>query len=80
MGTWLMRYSFDQLDALAGYASGMPSPAYYDRLWHKTVSARPCCSGDALAAEVIVEIGRLARERELADDRFRRRMPSPPCR
>src|SRR5262249_9208671 len=32
-GPWLMRYSCDQLDALAGYASGMPSPAFYDRMW-----------------------------------------------
>lgn len=32
-GCWLMRYSFDQLDALAGYSAGMPSPAFYDRMW-----------------------------------------------
>jgi hypothetical protein len=58
-GTWLMRYSFDQLDALAGYASGMPSPAYYDRLWRAT--------GDRTqaAADLILEIGRLTRERRL---------------
>ncbi len=30
---WLIRYSFDRLDALNGYASGMPSPAYYQYLW-----------------------------------------------
>jgi len=30
---WLIRYSFDRLDALNGYASGMPSPAYYQRVW-----------------------------------------------
>lgn len=30
---WLIRYSFDRLDALNGYASGMPSPAYYQHLW-----------------------------------------------
>lgn len=30
---WLIRYSFDRLDALNGYASGMPSPAYYQQLW-----------------------------------------------
>ena len=60
-GTWLMRYSFDQLDALSGYASGMPSPAYYDRIWQ----AGPDADGARLAAEVVVEIGRLARERNL---------------
>lgn len=31
--TWLIRYSFDRLDALNGYASGMPSPAYYQTTW-----------------------------------------------
>lgn len=30
---WLIRYSFDRLDALSGYASGMPSPAYYQQFW-----------------------------------------------
>ena len=30
----LIRYSFEQLDALNGYAAGMPSPYYYDQLWH----------------------------------------------
>ncbi len=30
---WLIRYSFDRLDALSGYASGMPSPAYYQWWW-----------------------------------------------
>jgi hypothetical protein len=29
----LIRYSFDQLDRLNGYASGMPSPEFYHRLW-----------------------------------------------
>ena len=32
-GSWLIRYSYDQLDALAGYRSGMPSPGFYDALW-----------------------------------------------
>ena len=31
--SWLIRYSFDRLDALNGYASGMPSPAYYQHVW-----------------------------------------------
>lgn len=30
---WLIRYSFDRLDALNGYASGMPSPAFYQSCW-----------------------------------------------
>jgi uncharacterized protein DUF5682 len=29
----LIRYSFDRLDRLTGYGAGMPSPAFYQRLW-----------------------------------------------
>jgi hypothetical protein len=29
----LVRYSFEQLDALNGYSAGMPSPFYYDQAW-----------------------------------------------
>lgn len=32
---WLIRYSFDRLDALNGYASGMPSPAFYQQFWQQ---------------------------------------------
>jgi hypothetical protein len=38
-GAWLIRYSFDRLDALNGYASGMPSPGYYQRVWERLTSA-----------------------------------------
>jgi hypothetical protein len=30
---WLIRYSFEQLDALNGYGAGMPSPGYYQQVW-----------------------------------------------
>ncbi|MBL1108866.1 hypothetical protein JK361_30505 [Streptomyces sp. 5-8] len=32
-GSFLVPYTFRQLDAFAGYQSGMPSPGYYQRLW-----------------------------------------------
>src|SRR6201991_5300247 len=31
----VIRYSFEQLDALNGYSAGMPSPSYYDLLWRE---------------------------------------------
>lgn len=37
---WLIRYSFDRLDALNGYASGMPAPAYYQRSWQMLMAQR----------------------------------------
>ncbi|MFO0823144.1 MAG: hypothetical protein U0792_08485 [Gemmataceae bacterium] len=58
--------SFDQLDAL-GYASGMPQPAFYDRLWHATETAPdpnrlPEVRTHA-AADIAVEVSRLTRQR-----------------
>lgn len=47
----LMRYSFEQLDRLNGYASGIPSPEYYQRLWDGRDPA-----------ELIVELARDCRE------------------
>jgi hypothetical protein len=66
-GSWLMRYSFDQLDALAGYASGMPQPAFYDRLWHASETAPDPNRLNEVrthaAADIAVEVGRLTRQR-----------------
>jgi hypothetical protein len=60
----LVRYSFDQLDSLNGYASGMPSPQYYQWLWSETCAQCPTPL-DSAALRVIVEIGRTTRERKL---------------
>jgi hypothetical protein len=50
----LMRYGFEQLDRLNGYASGMPAPEFYQRIWEgKPVSG------------LIVDLGREARKRGL---------------
>lgn len=72
-GVWLMRYSFNKLDSLSGYSAGMPSPAFYDRLWN---AARESTDEkdrskieklENVAADVLVEIGRLTRELKLAN-------------
>jgi hypothetical protein len=71
-GTWLMRYSFDQLDALAGYSAGMPSPDYYNRCWHAAQASSgnngtTKSSLERIAADIAIEIGRITRERQLPD-------------
>ena len=38
-GSFLVPYSFRQLDAFAGYQSGMPSPGYYQQLWDEGAEA-----------------------------------------
>jgi len=62
--TVLMRYSFDRLDALNGYGAGLPSPRYYDILWRLLEEGHPT-PHLAAAARIVVEIGRLTRERDL---------------
>ena len=72
LAVWLMRYSFDKLDALAGYSAGMPAPAFYDNLWRmrQPLDANPAAHSELsermehAAAEFIVQIGRLTRERK----------------
>jgi hypothetical protein len=49
----LMRYGFEQLDRLNGYASGLPSPEFYQRLWEGRDPA-----------ELIVELARLCRKQK----------------
>jgi hypothetical protein len=63
--TLLVRYGFAQLDRLNGYASGMPAPAFYQRIWehlHDTGGADVPPAARA-AAEFIVELGRVSREK-----------------
>jgi hypothetical protein len=50
----LMRYSFEQLDRLNGYASGMPAPEFYQRVWQN----QDC-------ALLVVEIARQCRRKNL---------------
>ncbi len=72
-GSWLMRYSYDQLDSLAGYQSGMPSPAFYERMWNATQEAKALGeeidsdqARNLAAADILVEIGRATREQNMS--------------
>ncbi|NUP50305.1 MAG: hypothetical protein HOW97_23795, partial [Catenulispora sp.] len=47
--SYLVPYSFRRLDAFDGYQSGMPSPAYYQRLW----DLGPRGAAGALTGEVV---------------------------
>ncbi|HEU4329296.1 MAG TPA: DUF5682 family protein, partial [Roseiflexaceae bacterium] len=69
--TLLMRYGFAQLDRLNGYASGMPAPAFYQRVWEHLHASQRARAGQpaalptlsSVAAELIVELGRQSRAR-----------------
>ena len=65
---WLIRYSFDRLDALNGYASGMPSPAYHQRVWEALLEdPADALARQRIAARILGAIAAETRERRLAD-------------
>lgn len=62
--TVLMRYSFEQLDALNGYAAGMPAPGYYQQLWAHL--QQPVTNPlSQTACEVLMQIRALTRDQKL---------------
>ena len=54
--TVIMRYSFEQLDALNGYASGMPAPGYYQQLWENMQQQGDDNPLDKTTCEVLITI------------------------
>lgn len=61
---WLIRYSFDQLDALNGYSAGMPAPAYYQRVWESLQRNNPDFLQRTASAQ-LVEIAHDNRDQKL---------------
>ncbi len=59
-GHGLLRYSFDRLDALAGYAAGMPSPNWYQWVWEARTSSAD--STQDYAHVLIAEVANALRE------------------
>lgn len=56
-GSYLVPYTFKRLDAFAGYASGMPSPAYYQWVWER--------GAEGAAALALERVVRRLREKKL---------------
>lgn len=52
--SYLVPYSHRRLDAFTGYEAGMPSPAYYQRLW----TDGPAGAADALVEAVVTRLRR----------------------
>jgi hypothetical protein len=51
--TVLIRYSFDRLDRLTGYGAGMPSPAFYQRLWDAASQGQKT---DSVALDILFDL------------------------
>jgi hypothetical protein len=53
-GCYLVPFEYRQVDALGGYAAGMPSPMYYQWVWQHGVGA----AGDRAVAKVVSRLRR----------------------
>ncbi|WP_368567024.1 DUF5682 family protein [Acinetobacter junii] len=69
---WLIRYSFDRLDALNGYASGMPSPAFYQRCWQHMMekSFDDAEQRQALIVELLSDFSTQLRDQQILESNF----------
>ena len=57
-----MRYSMQAADALNGYASGMPAPAFYDQIWRELHGMDPDRAWETVLLDHLVRTGRKLRQ------------------
>ena len=57
-----MRYSMTAADALNGYASGMPSPGFYHRIWQELHGEQPENAWETVLLDELVRTGRRLRK------------------
>lgn len=63
-GSALIRYSFDRLERLNGYASGMTSPGWHQRIWEeRRQGATPDAARRAAALTVLLDVAEEMRTR-----------------
>lgn len=64
---WLIRYSFDRLDALNGYGAGMRSPAWHQWVWDSAQADSDGPHLEQVAAQAMTRLARAGRARDLAE-------------
>lgn len=64
-GTYAMAYSFEESDQLNGYASGMPHPAFYQKVW-EGISAGEAAPYEQAVLHFIVRCGGRMRRNDTA--------------
>lgn len=61
--SYLIRYGFAALDALSGYAAGLPQPGYYDYLWQQANQAAGEPQWRETALDLMSRFGRQLRDK-----------------
>ncbi|MES2889406.1 MAG: DUF5682 family protein [Pseudomonadota bacterium] len=64
---WLIRYSFERLDALNGYASGMPSPGYHQLLWERWSAGAGSEALGEVALDCLTRFAHITRNQDQLD-------------
>lgn len=64
---WLIRYSFERLDALNGYAAGMPSPGYHQQVWERWMAGEGSSAFRSVALECLTRFARQTRAQDQLD-------------
>lgn len=59
---WPMRYTMPAMDALSGYASGMPCPGFYERVWNCLREEKPEDAWNGAVLDHVVQTGRRLRK------------------
>src|SRR5690606_30236071 len=59
--SYLIRYGFAALDALSGYAAGLPQPGYYERLWQRANDGDGAPSWRTTALELVSDFAARSR-------------------
>ena len=63
---WLIRYSFEKLDALNGYSAGMPSPGYHQAIWER-IQAQDATPHQSVALNTLTALARQMRAADHSD-------------
>lgn len=63
-GVYVMSYSMEAADALNGYASGMPYPAFYQSIWERLEKGENTEAYESVVLDCLVRVGKNVRAKD----------------
>lgn len=64
--SYLIRYNYEAMDALAGYGAGLPQPGYYDALWQAAEQAQGAPDWMQTSAAIVEGFSNWLRDRDIS--------------